>query len=220
LNDIFVIVEVCAWAELLRDRIETGGRFEVVGIAADGEDALEEIARLDRPPDIVLVDAGSRLGLKTARALRGRDEAMRFVAIGLDDDPAQVLSWAMAGAKGLVARTASLDELLGAVAGVARGEAPCSPEVTGALLRGVGESEGRVLGGAPGERLTGRECEVARLVAAGLTNKEIAADLQIEPGTVKSHVHSVIRKLGVSRRAQVAAELHADGRLDRWHTGI
>lgn len=99
---------------------------------------------------------------------------------------------------------------------VARGEAPCSPGVTGALLRGVGDSNSGMLNLTQSGRLTDREREVARLVADGFTNKEIAAHLRIEPGTVKSHVHSLIRKLGVSRRAQVAAKLRPDGLPSEW----
>lgn len=217
---VFVVVAVAAWAELLGDRIERDDGFEVVGVAADGEVALSQLERLDPAPDIAVLDVGARLALSTARILRRRERAVRLVAIGLEENPAQVLSWAMVGATGLVARTASLGELLSALNGVARGEAPCSPGVTGALLRGVGGSTSGMLKGRQAGRLTDREREVARLVADGYTNKEIAADLQIEPGTVKSHVHSLIRKLGVVRRAQVASKLPPDGLPSEWPESV
>jgi two-component system nitrate/nitrite response regulator NarL len=207
---VFVISAVIAWAELLRDWIDGHHGFQVVGIAADGEGGLRQVERLDRPPDIVLLDVGAPLALKTARLLRARDPAPRLVAMGLDENPSQVLSWAMARANGLVARTASLEELLTALTDVARGEETCSPGVTGALLRGVGNSTQPTVKERPSASLTDREREVAQLVVHGSTNKEIASRLQIELGTVKSHVHSVIRKLGVSRRIQVATELRDD----------
>lgn len=213
---VFVIVAVAACAELLRNQLERGDDFEVVGIAVDGDAALRQIELIDPPPDIVLLDVGAHLALETARTLRGRETAIRLIAIGLDEDPAQVLSWAVVGATGLVARTASLNELLSTLAGVARGEASCSSGVSGALLRGVGSSNTGTLRRRPSGGLTHRQWEVARLVGAGFTNKEIAAHLQIEPGTVKSHVHSVIRTLGVSRRAQVAPKLRRDGLISEW----
>jgi len=208
---VFVIAAVMAWGELLRDWMEGYDGFQVVGIAADGEGGLRQVERLDRPPDIVLLDTGARHALRTAGLFRARDPAPRLVAMGLDEDPSNVLSCAMAGANGLVARTASLEELLSALTDVAHGKDTCSPGVTGALLRGVGNSTTqRTVKERPSGRLTDREREVARLVVHGSTNKEIASRLQIELGTVKSHVHSVIRKLGVSRRIQVAAEPRED----------
>jgi DNA-binding NarL/FixJ family response regulator len=217
---IFIIGAVRAWGELLRERIDRDGGFDAVGVAADGDEALHEIERLDSPPDIVLIDVDVRLALTIARRLRGRHAAVRVAVLGLDDDPTQVLAWAIAGATGLVARTASLAELLNTLAGMARGEAPCSSGLTSALLRGVEGSGSGLLDARSDGRLTRREREVARLVAEGSTNKEIATDLHIELGTVKSHVHSVIHKLGVSRRAQVAAQLTGDELESDWRDSL
>lgn len=204
---LFLIIAVAACGELLRERIECTDAFAVVGTASDGQSGLDHIERLERGPAIVLIDVGARFGLEAARALRARDEGIRLVALGVGETPAQVVAWAEVGAAGLVARDASLDELLGALTGVARGDAPCSPGVAAALLRGVGGlGEGKQREERP-VRLTAREREVALLVTDGLTNKEIARRMQIEPGTAKSHVRSVTLKLGVSRRAQVAAAL-------------
>ena len=208
---IFVVVAIAAWAELLSERIDRLDHFEVVGRAADADRALPLIEQLRPLPDIVVLDVAARFSLGAARSLRTCSPDLRLVAIGLDENPGQVLSWAMVGATGLVARTSSLDELLTTLAGVARGEAPCASSLAGALVRGVGSSDGAIQRGTPYLRLTQRERQVARLVAEGLSNKEIATRLQIEQGTVKSHVHSVIHKLGVSRRAQVAATLRRNG---------
>jgi DNA-binding CsgD family transcriptional regulator len=85
--------------------------------------------------------------------------------------------------------------------------------VSTALLRGIGSTNGGSRRTRNATPLTGREEEVASLVAGGFTNKEIAARLHIAPGTVKSHVHNVIRKLGVARRAHVARKLPQDNLL-------
>jgi DNA-binding NarL/FixJ family response regulator len=205
---IFVVASALIWAQLLRDRMVRGDAFDVVGITADGDRAIREIDRLVRPPHMVVLDVNARSALAAATTLRCRDTGMRLVAIGLEDDPAQVLAWATAGAKGLLSRTASLNELLRTVTLVTAGKTPCSPDLIDALLRGV--ERGSLPTGAH-EGLTERQYQVAQLLAEGLTNKEIASRLQIESGTVKAHVHSVIHKLGISRRAQVAARLRRDG---------
>jgi DNA-binding NarL/FixJ family response regulator len=202
---VFTIVAVKAWAQLLGDRIERMPEFEVVGSAPDGAVALDELRRLDPPAGIIVIDVDTRLALETASVVLRSDATGQLIAVGLDEDPADAVAWAMAGAVGLVDRTASLDELLNTLAEVARGEPHCSAGIAGALLRGISSAnDGSRRNAMP---LTGRELEVARLVASGLTNKEIATRLQIAPGTVKSHVHSVIRKLSVARRAHVASKL-------------
>lgn len=207
---IFGVVSSVAWGELLRALLGTRGSIECAGIAIDGDLALKQITAMTPPVDIALVDITARRSLEMAQRVRRDGSPLRVVALGLDGNPAQALTWAMAGAVGLVARNATSEELVRALAGVARGEAPCSPVVISALLRAVG-APAQGTGDEPGMTLTAREREVAELIAIGLTNKQIAASLQIEPGTVKSHVHSVIRKLGVSRRAQVAALVHREG---------
>jgi DNA-binding NarL/FixJ family response regulator len=207
---IFGVVSTVAWGELLRALLGTRGSIECAGIAIDGDLALKQIAAMTPPVDIALVDITARRALEMTQRVRRDRSPLRVVALGLDGNPGEALTWAMAGAAGLVARNATSEELVRALAGVARGEAPCSPVVISALLRAVGTPADGTRG-EPGVALTAREREVAELIAVGLTNKQIAASLQIEPGTVKSHVHSVIRKLRVSRRAQVAALVHRDG---------
>jgi DNA-binding NarL/FixJ family response regulator len=208
---VFIVVAVKAWAQLLADRIER--QFEVIGSAADGAGALAELERSDAQGGIVVIDAGAQLALPTASALLRSDATIRLVAVALDEEPGQAMEWASAGAIGLVGRTASVDELLDTLTEVARGEASCSAGISGALVRGITNNNGgsRLAGSAA--PLTERELEVAWLVASGLTNKEIATRLQISPGTVKSHVHKVIRKLGVGRRAHVSGKLSQDSRL-------
>jgi DNA-binding NarL/FixJ family response regulator len=204
---VLLVAALSVWTQLLEDQVERLTNFEVVGSAPDGAAMLVEFERIQPPADIVVVDVSTRLALQTASALRRSHPTTKLIALGLDEDPGQAIAWAAAGAVGLLGRTASRDELLSALTDVARNEAYCSAAISGALLRGVGGNSGGVRPSGSGAPLTRREEEVARLVAGGFTNKEIAARLQVSPGTVKSHVHNIIRKLGVVRRAHVAGNL-------------
>ena len=207
---VYLVVAVKAWAQLLGDRIERIPEFEVIGSSADAGAALVELERLDAPARIVVIDVGTPLALQTAAALLRSHTTEQLVAVALDENPGHAIAWASTGAIGLVGRTASLEELLGTLADVAGGEASCSAGISGALLRGIGSVNGGSRHSRNTTPLTGRELEVAWLVAGGFTNREIATRLHISEGTAKSHVHSVIRKLGVARRAHVAGKLPQD----------
>ncbi|MBU9765513.1 response regulator transcription factor [Mycobacterium sp. TNTM28] len=205
-HHVFAIVAVRAWAELLGDWMRGIPGFEMAGTAADAATALVELARIDSPVDIVMIEVSTRLALESVAALRRADPPRKLIAVALDDDPGEAMAWASVGAAGLLGRNASAEQLGHALVNVARGAVHCSDEISGALLRGIGANGGRSAADAH-NGLTDREQEVARLLAHGLTNKEIADHLHISPGTVKSHVHNVICKLGVRRRAYVARKL-------------
>lgn len=207
------IVALRAWAQLLARRIERLPDFEVVGSATDGAVALGQLERLAPPGCIVVIDATTRLALQTTSALQRAHPTTSVVVVGLDGDPGQAIAWATAGAVGLVESSASCDELLSTLSDVAGGDTHCSAGISGALLRGIGTTNDgsrkttSIPLSSPSTPLSRREEEVAWLVAGGFTNKEIAARLHISAGTVKSHVHNVIRKLGVVRRGHVAVNL-------------
>jgi len=120
-----------------------------------------------------------------------------------------VIACAEAGVSGYVTREASLDELTGVVESVARGESPCSPRISALLLRRVAETAGRRTETDAARRLTRREAEIVGLIDEGLSNKQIAGRLSIELATVKNHVHSILEKLQVERRAEAAARVRS-----------
>ena len=138
------------------------------------------------------------------------------VALGLSETETDVIAWAEAGVCGYVPRSAALRDLVEILAQIVRGEQPCSSRIAASLLRRIAKgpaSGGDRPGSAPPEAdeppaLTRREEHVVRLLGAGLSNKEIARDLKIGVATIKSHVHSVLRKLALERRGQVARWLH------------
>lgn len=186
--------------------------FEIVGSAASGVGAVAELERMRQPVVIVVIDAGARFAVETAAAIRQADAGKRIVAVNVDEVPDKAVIWAAMGALGLVGSSASLDELSATLRDVAAGQARCSAGISGALVRGVG-SNGLARLHRNGAQLTDREKQIARLVAEGLTNHEIAVRLQISTGTVKSHVHNIIRKLGVRRRAHIRQKLNPDNPL-------
>jgi DNA-binding NarL/FixJ family response regulator len=136
-------------------------------------------------PDVVLLDAGLPHSLLVARAIRARAGSARVIVISVPDGDA--LRFAEAGIAGYVTRDGSVTELRAAIASVGRRERLSAPEP-----------------------LTAREQEILQLITAGLSNKEIAAQLVIGVATVKTHVHNILRKLGARRRGQAAARARVD----------
>ena len=172
--------------------------LEVVGTASSGEEALILAAALE--PDLVLLDLSlpGMHGLEVLSALQDSDNPPRVVVLTIHDDDDIVLGAVRGGAQGYVLKNATRDELLAAVRKVAAGGQSFDEVVVRALLRG---DQREVLCSL----LTARELEILRLVAGGKTNKEIAAQLFISSDTVKGHLETSYRKLGVSDRAHAVA---------------
>ena len=179
--------------------------FQIVSTARDTTDALDKA--IAHSPDVIVVNTSpldnhaSSVGvlLKTC-------PTVRIVALGLPDSDKEILGCIEAGAIGYVMKDASFEDLIKVIRAVARGESVISPQYTALLCRRVATLrrlvQPAVLGGAP--PLTLRQQEIVRLIVAGLQNKEIAVRLHIEPQTVKNHVHSVLQKIGVRNRYEVA----------------
>ena len=108
---------------------------------------------------------------------------------------------------GYVSREDSLDDLVAVVESVGRGELLCSPRVAASLLRRVASRAGTRWDSAPTHHLTAREAQIGQLIQEGLSNKEIASRLGIEVTTAKNHVHNLLEKLQVHRRAEAVARL-------------
>jgi DNA-binding NarL/FixJ family response regulator len=184
-------------------RAELGSDVEVVGAASDVDAAIELIR--ERRPDVVLVDvhmpAGG--GARVIREVLASDPQVRFLALSVSDAPGDVIATIRAGARGYVTKTIAPADLRDAIARVAEGDAVFSPRLAGFVLD--------AFAGVPPtaadpelELLTAREHEVLRLIARGYTYKEIARDLAISVKTVETHVSSVLRKLQLSTRHQLA----------------
>ena len=179
--------------------------IDVVGEAADGIQALEVARRLRA--DVLLVDI--RMpgldGVEVTRRLAGPDVAdpMAVVVITTFDLDEYVLGALRAGARGFLLKDAGPDLLVQAVHAAANGDALIAPNVTRRLLATLVDYAPETLT-QPIDPLTEREEEVLALIARGRTNAEIAAELFIGLSTVKSHVASLMAKLGVRNRVEIA----------------
>ena len=180
--------------------------IEVVAQCADGVEALEAARRLQ--PDVALLDVRMpRLdGLEVTRRLAGPGvvDPVNVVVVTTFDLDEYVHAALRGGACGFLLKDAGPVLLVEAVRAAAAGESLISPAVTVRLLRQLStpvQSSGR----SPREALSARELDVVRLVARGLTNAEVGAELFISLGTVKAHLGSVQSKLEVRNRVEIAA---------------
>ena len=186
-------------------RSELGDRVEVVGEAEDVEPAIARIA--ETVPDVVLLDVHlpGGGGQAVVTALKPHPE-VRFLALSASDAPEDVIAVVRAGARGYVTKTISGAELVDAIRRVAAGDDVFSPRLAGFVLDAFATTapEGRPSFDPELDQLTPREREVLRLIARGYTYKEIAKELFISTKTVETHVSSVLRKLQLSTRHQLA----------------
>ena len=187
--------------------------LEVVGDAADGAAAVKAAAELD--PDVILMD--SRMpeldGLEaTRRILADRPERPRVLVLTTFDLDDYVYEALRAGASGFLLKDAPADELVHAVRVVAAGDALLAPSVTRRL---IADFAGRARAGRPPlaavGSLTPREVDVLRLIARGLSNTEIAAELVIAEQTVKTHLTRILTKTGLRDRAQAIVFAYESG---------
>lgn len=152
--------------------------------------------------DLALIDVTQGVNLDEVRAVAVRWPELSLVALGLEEQRAEVIRCGRAGFAGYVARDASIDVLCEAMANITAGRLACSPEVSGGLLRALFRADSDSRQSPQDEALTRREGDVLQLIGDGLSNKEIARDLCVSVATVKHHVHNILEKLHVPRRAQ------------------
>jgi DNA-binding NarL/FixJ family response regulator len=191
--------------------------IEIVGEAADGAAAVAAADRLR--PDVVLMDVRmpGTDGIKATGAIARGDGSPRVLVLTTYDLDEYVFDALAAGASGFLLKDSRPEDLIAGVRSVADGDALLAPSVTGRLIavfaRGRG-SQARQLASRL-ESLSEREREVLGQVARGLSNAEIAAALYITEHTVKTHVASVLRKLGLRDRVHAVIFAYESGLLDR-----
>ena len=157
--------------------------------------------------DVVLLDLAGIDDLAGAQAFIKAAPPARVVALAVRDQDQDIVAWAEHGAKGIVTRQASFDDLLHAIRATTRDECGCSPRVAAALLRRVAVVAAERRSVTPYAALTLREREVVELLIEGLSNKEIAARLMLGVSTVKNHVHNVLSKVQARTRSEAVALL-------------
>jgi DNA-binding NarL/FixJ family response regulator len=182
--------------------------LEVVGEAGDGSEAVARAA--ETMPDVVLMDVRMPTldGIEATRQLIARGNGTRVLMLTTFDLDEYVVEAFRAGASGFLLKTAPPQQLVAAIRTVHEGEALLAPESTRRLI----EQFARPVEAPPAvAELTARERDVLRLLARGLTNAEIAAELVVEPSTVKSHVASLLSKLDLRDRVQAVVFAYESG---------
>ncbi len=204
---LLIVSDLRLLRDALAEALARERDFQIVGCAADLAEALRLAGAV--APDMILIDTALPAGPAAAAQLRQGAPPARLVALAVEESTAEVTAWAMAGACGYVPRTAAISECAPVLRQIARGEQACSSSVAGGLLHWIANRPEPL---PPGPRgLTARERQVAALIDAGLSNKEIARRLDIGLATTKSHVHNLLGKLALARRSQVARWLHERG---------
>jgi DNA-binding NarL/FixJ family response regulator len=191
---------------------------EVVGVATDGEEAVRLV--VEHRPDVVLMDLRMPRcdGAEATRRIRELAPVTQVIVLTTYADDASVFAALQAGARGYLTKNASAAEIRQAIAAVRSGDALLDPSVQRRLLDALAATPGGIPE-APDEELpdglTPREAEVLRLMAAGRTNQEIAADLVVSEGTVKTHINRIFAKAGVRDRGQAVAYAYRNGLAPR-----
>lgn len=203
---ILIVDDQRLMREGLRMLLEMEDDFEVVGEAADGQAALDACAQL--APDIVLMDIRmpGMDGVEATRRLLQRDPSARVIILTTFDDDQYVFEGLRAGALGYLLKDLSGEELARAIRTVAHGGALIEPSIARKVFAEFARLAPAARDANEGlaEPLSEREIEVLRLIAAGLSNREIAQRLFLAEGTVKNYVTNVLSKIGVHDRTQAA----------------
>ena len=203
-----LVVEVPFYREGLAELLNKSADVRVVA-SASAVASAEAMVEAERP-DVVLIDVSLGDAPAAIQRMRALPSPPKFVAIAMNETPNAVLQWAEIGVSAFVPRSATLEELLRVLKGVADEEFYCSPHMAAHLLRHVAvlASATRRADDTLGD-LSPREHQVLSLVASGLPNKAIANKLSISHATAKNHVHKILEKLRLRRRSEVASLIHS-----------
>ena len=189
--------------------LEAENDIDVVGEAANGADAVDQVRSLQ--PDVVLMDVRmpEMDGIEATRHVGGQSRVIMLTTFDPDE---YVYESLRAGASGFLLKDVPPEDLVAAIRVVAAGEALLAPSVTRRMIEDFARARPRPSSPPSGmDRLTQREREVLELLAAGRTNAEIAAQLFVSETTVKTHVSHIFTKLGLRDRAQAVVLAYESG---------
>jgi DNA-binding NarL/FixJ family response regulator len=204
---VMIVDDHPLWRDAVARHLAEAG-LDVVATAGDGEEALRRLGAVT--PDVVVVDLQMPQldGVATTRQIVARFAGIHVLVLTASVERADVLEAVKAGATGYLVKSASSEELLDAVVRTARGEAVFTPGLAGLVLGEFRRMATTSADGGRGEseppRLTDRETEILRLVAKGLTSRQIADRLMISYRTVQNHTQNVLNKLQLHNRVELA----------------
>lgn len=198
----------------IRSLLALSDEVQVLGEAADGDEALALLAELE--VDVLLLDLRmpGRDGIATLEAMGERGLTVPVLVLTTFDDEDLLLASLRAGAKGYLLKDVTLEQLVSGVRCLAAGGTLLQPGLTERLLRAVNERAATQPAALVPEALTPRELDVLRLAAVGWSNREIAEGLHLAEGTVKNHMSSVLLKLGARDRTRAVLRALEAGILD------
>jgi two-component system nitrate/nitrite response regulator NarL len=204
---ISIISDVRFLRESLAEVLPREGTLSISGLFTNLQEALVLI--VDNQPDIVLLDETLPGGLTAIGQIRRVAPQTTVVVIAVAETAEEVIAWAEAGAAGYIPKTAGLADIVPLLVDIRRGGQPCSPSVVAGLLRqlsyGATTANGVNHNMTSPPTLTAREVQIAQMIVAGMSNKDIARNLNIGVATAKTHVHHLLGKLNVQRRGQAAS---------------
>jgi len=203
---VFVLSPIRIYSEGLSHVLAEEPTVQVMGTAAMFEEAVAFLR--DVHVDVMLFDLAVDPGLVGLRLLSSY-EGLRVLALGVAECEDSIIACAEAGIAGYVTPATSLEELVRTIREAARGEFSCPPRIVAGLLRRLAAIGPPPVPADPPPRLTLREREILKLIEQGESNKEIGRHLGIEVATVKNHVHNILEKSGVTRRADAVAMLRS-----------
>lgn len=177
--------------------------FEVVGLAQDGAEAVDIVKQ--KQPDLVLMDLNMPImnGIEATREIHAKFPNIKILVLTTYDDDEWVFDAVRAGASGYLFKDTPRQKIVEAIRGTMDGKSFLDPAVAGKLMNQVASKQTQPTS-ILADKLTERELDVLRLIAKGINNSEIAAQLHLSEGTVRNHVSAILDKLGVSDRTQAA----------------
>ena len=215
---VLLVDDHTLFREGLRELIKHWDEFEVIGEAANGQEAVELCRQ--HPPDVVLMDIQMPVmdGVEATRLIRQEFPATAVVMLSASVEEEHLFDAIEQGARGYVLKDIPARQLRDRLRGVLRGEAPLSGTVAAKILDEFNRQQAgglrRSVNLQPVEPLTEREIQILRLVAEGLSNEEIGARLFLSDQTVKKQLSGVLQKLHLANRAQAAAYAVRKGLAD------
>jgi DNA-binding NarL/FixJ family response regulator len=176
--------------------------IEVVGEAGDGTEGVEKA--LELMPDVILMDVRmpKRSGIEATQQVKASLPHVKILMLTISDEEADLYDAIKAGASGYLLKEISIDEVADAIRSVWAGHSRISPSMAAKLLTEFAAMSEREKQQLPAPNLTDREMEVLKLVAQGLNNRDIAAQLFISENTVKNHIRNILEKLHLHSRME------------------
>jgi two-component system, NarL family, nitrate/nitrite response regulator NarL len=203
---VLVASQIRLYREGLERVLRELPEFTLAGNAGSAAEAIEQTQKLSI--DVALLDMAMSGAFSAAKELARGGGPSKIVALGMPEDEAQVLSCAQIGIAGYVTRDGSVEDVVAAIKAAARGEVHCSPKVAGSLFRRIAAMSTDRSRRSGNGSLTAREAQILKLIQEGMSNKMISRTLGIELSTVKNHVHTILVKLGIHRRAEAISLLY------------